>query len=319
VFNSLTVVIPVYKGALTITNVCETLIDTCSKSVDFEIVLVNDYSPDNSHDVCLQLYKEYPQIIKYVRLAKNVGEHNAVMAGLSVADKDYIVIMDDDCQNTTEDVIRLLDYATKENYDVVYTYYAEKKHSWFRNLGSRFNDIVATVMLRKPKNLYLSSFKLINRFVVNEIIKYKGPFPYIDGLILQITSNIGRIEAEHKERRVGKSSYTLIKLVSLWSNMFTNFSILPLRVSVLCGFIFTLIGFSLGLYSIYEKIVLGISIRGWASLIITIITFSGIQLFMLGMIGEYLGRLFLSYNGAPQYTIREVYRKQPTKRTAKAN
>ncbi len=312
--NSLSVVIPVYKGALTITNVCETLISTC-KSIDCEIVLVNDCSPDNSHEICLQLHNKYPKKIKYVRLTKNVGEHNAVMAGLSIADNDYIVIMDDDCQNTTEDVIRLLYYATRENYDVVYTYYAEKKHSWFRNLGSRFNDIVATVMLKKPKNLYLSSFKLINRFVVNEIIKYKGPFPYIDGLILQITSNIGKIEAEHKEREVGKSSYTLLKLLSLWSNMFTNFSILPLRVSVFCGFIFTLIGFSLALYSMYEKIVLGISIQGWASLIITIITFSGIQLFMLGMIGEYLGRLFLSYNGAPQYTIREVYRKQLNKKT----
>ena len=227
----ISIVIPVYNGEHSIGKLVDSIIEQLNNIFNLEIILVDDHSPDdNSLEVCKKLYAKYPNIVKFYALAKNVGEHNAVMAGLNNSNGNYVVIMDDDFQNPISEVIKLINFGLKNDFDVVYTYYSKKRHSFFRNLGSRFNDRVANLMLRKPKGLYLSSFKLINKFLVNEIIKYKLPFPYIDGLILRTTSNIGTIFVEHKKREYGKSGYTFIKLVSLWLNMFTNFSILPIRM-----------------------------------------------------------------------------------------
>jgi len=193
------------------------------------------------------------------------------------------------------------------NYDVVYTYYEEKKHSIFRNLGSQFNDKVANVMLKKPKDLYMSSFKIINRFLINEVIKYDLPYPYIDGLILRRTSNIGKIKVSHTERQLGKSNYTLRKLISLWMNMFTNFSILPLRISIVLGFIFSFIGFLISIDAIIEKIFNPHLPQGYTFIVIIISFYAGIQLIAIGMVGEYLGRLFMAHNKKPQYSIRKSF------------
>jgi undecaprenyl-phosphate 4-deoxy-4-formamido-L-arabinose transferase len=174
-------------------------------------------------------------------------------------------------------------------------------------MGSRFHNRVADFMLRKPKDLYLSSFKALNRFLVDEIIKYKAPFPYIDGLILQATENIGRVEVEHHPRQESRSGYTLGKLVSLWLNMFTNFSILPLRLSVFLGFVFAFLGLALGVYTVIEKINHPELPVGFASLIFSISVFAGVQLISLGIIGEYIGRIFLTLNRKPQYTIKKQF------------
>jgi undecaprenyl-phosphate 4-deoxy-4-formamido-L-arabinose transferase len=215
--------------------------------------------------------------------------------------------MDDDFQNPVSEVIKLATYAKDQDFDVVYTYYKEKKHSGLRNLGSQFNDRVATVMLKKPRDLYLSSFKIINKFLVSEIIKYTNPFCYIDGLILQITSNIGKIEVMHEERKAGKSGYTFKKLFSLWMNMFTNFSILPLRVAIATGFLFAIVGFLFGIYVIIDKLINPATPLGYTSLMVAIAIFSGVQLIAVGMVGEYLGRLFLANNKKPQYVIRKRF------------
>ena len=198
------------------------------------------------------------------------------------------------------------------DYDVVYTYYREKKHSLFRNLGSRFNDKMANLMLKKPKNLYLSSFKIINRFLIGEVIKYNLPYPYIDGLILQTTSNIGKIEVSHNIREIGKSNYTFRKLTSLWMNMFTNFSILPLRISIIVGFIFSFIGFLIGIDAIIEKIYNPNVPLGYTYMIIIISFYAGVQLIAIGMVGEYLGRIFMANNKKPQYSIRKSFNKKIT-------
>ena len=193
------------------------------------------------------------------------------------------------------------------NYDVVYTYYEEKKHSIFRNLGSKFNDRVANIMLKKPKDLYMSSFKIINRFLINEVIKYDLPYPYLDGLILRSTGNIGKLKVSHTERQIGKSNYTLRKLVSLWLNMFTNFSILPLRISIILGFIFSIIGFLIGIDAVIEKIYNPNVPQGYTFIVIIISFYAGIQLIAIGMVGEYLGRMFMAHNKKPQYSIRKSY------------
>jgi undecaprenyl-phosphate 4-deoxy-4-formamido-L-arabinose transferase len=301
------VVIPVYNSEHTIGKVVERLIDALSLEYDLEIVLVNDASPDLSERACIAIYEKYPDNVKFYSLAKNVGEHNAVMAGLNHTGGDYVVIMDDDFQNPISEVTKLFEYIKNNDYDVVYTYYEKKQHSFFRNLGSRFNDKVANLMLQKPSQLYLSSFKVLNRFVVDEIIKYDLPFPYIDGLVLRTTSKIGQLKVLHEKRVEGKSNYTFRKLVQLWMNMFTNFSILPLRVATFLGFIFALFGFGLGVYAVIDKILNPTLPMGYTTTVVLISLFAGIQLIAIGIVGEYLGRIFLSQNKAPQYSIRKKY------------
>lgn len=307
--NSLrvSIVIPVYRGATSIGALVDTLIESLSPLYALEIILVNDCSPDNSEEICIRLFTVYPSIVKFYSLAKNVGEHNAVMAGLNKCTGEWIVIMDDDFQNPVSEVIKLVSFASEHTYDVVYTWYERKKHSFLRNMGSRINNSVATILLKKPRKLYLSSFKAINRFLVNEIITYTLPYAYIDGLILGITSNIGQLLVEHRPRVQGRSSYTVKKLISLWMNMFTNFSVIPLRIAMSVGFIFALVGFILGMEIVYEKIVNPALPVGFAFLAFAITIFSGIQLIAIGMMGEYLGRMFLAQNKKPQFTIRKAY------------
>lgn len=304
---NLSIVIPVYNSEDTISRLTDHLVESLGTDYNLEIVLVNDCSKDNSEKVCIGLHEKHRSIVKFYSLSKNVGEHNAVMAGLNHSTGDFVVIMDDDFQNPISEVIKLVNYAKDHNFDVVYTYYDRKQHHFLRNLGSKFNDKVSNVMLKKPKDLYLSSFKLITKFLVQEIIKYDLPFPYIDGLILRTTNNIGKIQVHHEERNVGKSGYTLTKLISLWLNMFTNFSILPLRVSIYLGFIFAFLGLILGVYTLLEKLSNPNLPVGFAALAVSVFIFAGVQLISLGMIGEYIGRIFLSQNKRPQFTVKKKF------------
>lgn len=301
-----TIVIPVYNGAKTIGLLIDELISRMEQK-GLEIVLVNDGSSDNSHDVCLAIFKKYNSIVKYINLARNFGEHNAVMAGLNHSTGDYMVIIDDDFQNPPEEIAKLIDVAIAGGHDVVYSYYAEKQHSLFRNLGSRFNNLVASCLLHKPKDLYLSSFKCMNRFVVNEVIKYKGPFPYVDGLIWRSTRNVGKVLVRHEKRLEGRSNYTLRKLVRLWTNMFVNFSVYPLRMSTFLGIIFSFIGIIFSVLAIIDKLIHPEIPMGITSIMVAILAFAGVQLLMLGLIGEYLGKLFLANNQTPQYVERCVF------------
>lgn len=303
----ISIVIPVYNAQLTISKLVNQLISEMPADYNLEIVLVNDYSADNSHSECLKLFNDHKSRVKYLSLARNFGEHNAVMAGLNKAMGEQIIIMDDDFQNPVEEVIKLIEFSVANDFDVVYTWYDEKKHNMWRNFGSRMNNYMATVLLKKPKDLYLSSFKCLNRFLVDEIIKYDLPYPYIDGLILRSTSNIGTIQVKHENRQEGKSGYTLLKLIKLWSNMFTSFSVIPLRVSIFVGLFFALTGFLFGIYSIIEHFIVPDLPAGFSLTITAIFVFAGIQLISLGMIGEYIGRIFISQNKQPQYTIKKEY------------
>ena len=306
----LSIAIPVYNSESTIENLVTQLIEKLSKEYELEIVLINDCSKDNSEKICIGLYERNKDIVKFYSLAKNVGEHNAVMAALNKVTGSYVVVMDDDFQNPVSEVIKLVSYASANSFDVVYTYYDKKFHSFFRNLGSKFNDKLANYMLGKPKNLYLSSFKVMNKFIVDEVIKYDRPYPYLDGLILRTTSNIGKLKVEHRGREKGDSNYTFKKLISLWLNMFTNFSILPLRISIILGFVFAIWGLVLGTYTFFEKLAdPGLPI-GFAAIAVSIFVFAGIQLIALGMIGEYVGRIFISQTRKSQFTIRKSFEKK---------
>jgi len=305
--QKLSIVIPVYNAANTIGELVDKLIDNLGLD-NSQIVLVNDGSKDNSHQVCLSLVSKYPQNLTYVNLARNFGEHNAVIAGLNYAQGDYTVIMDDDFQNPPEEVSKLVDEAVNKQYDIVYTYYDKKQDSWLRNLGSKFNDWGANFMLQKPKGLYLSSFKVFNKLIVQEVVNYKGPYPYIDGLALRCTTNIGKIKVRHDKREKGRSGYTFKKLIRLWLNMFVNFSIVPLRFSFFLGLIFSCLGLMLSIFIVIDKLLNPEIPLGWPSLIIAVMVFSGVQLLILGLLGEYIGHLLLSNNRKPQFVVRNVFK-----------
>ncbi len=303
---SLSIVIPVYNGATTIGPLVDKLLDVLQGEEKLQIVLVNDNSPsDNSAEVCRQLAQE-KKLVTFIDLARNFGEHNAVMAGLHYALGDYIVIMDDDFQNPPEEALKLVETARKNDWDVTYGNYIEKNHSIFRNLGSWFNGKVANLLLRKPPDLYLSSFKCLSAFIVKEIIRYRGPHPYLDGLALRATSRVGSVDVRHDARSAGTSGYTFRKLVRLWLNMFMNFSVTPLRFSSYLGFLFALVGLLMSVAVVMEKLLYPNLQVGWASLMCAVTTLSGIQLLLLGLVGEYLGALFLSVNDTPQFVVRSV-------------
>ena len=235
VVSKLSVLIPVYNSEQSIGRLVDEVIRALAPHYDeLEILLVNDGSADDSHSVVCGVVERHPGIVKYIRLARNFGEHNAVMCGLHYVTGDCVAIIDDDFQNPPDQIIKLVDRLS-EGYDVVYSVYPQKHHSWFRNFGSKFNDRVATYLLRKPKGLYLSSFKVLDNYLVKSITRYSGPYPYIDGLILNSTQSIGQQTCVHAPRDVGKSNYTLRSLARLWLNMFTGFSIVPLRLASLLG------------------------------------------------------------------------------------
>jgi undecaprenyl-phosphate 4-deoxy-4-formamido-L-arabinose transferase len=302
----LSFVIPVYNGSRTIGSVVRRIHGLFS-DLSIEVVLVNDGSQDDSEQTCVGLLDEFPDTLVYVHLARNFGEHNAVLAGLNHAIGDYVAVLDDDGQNPPEDVRRLYDEIRAKNHDVVFGRYRVKRHGWFRNFGSWFNDRMANFMLKKPRELYLSSFKVMNRFVVDEITGYRGAFPYIDGLILRTTRNLGQIDVEHLERPDAESNYTMRKLIGLWLNMFLNFSITPLRLAAVLGTVTSSVSLILLIAVVVDKLYFNPGIPvGVPTLLMTIVFFSGVQLVILGTIGEYLGRLFLDHSKSPQFVVRYV-------------
>ena len=304
----ISIIIPVFNSENTIEILVKDIIKTLGENYKFEIILVNDCSKDKTEEKCKKLVEKYSNIFLF-SLAKNVGEHNAVMAGLNKCLGDYAIIMDDDLQHSADSLLELIKFGTQEknSFDVVYTYYDKMEYNFFRNFGRKFNDLIANLLLDKPKSLYLSSFKLINRFLITEIIKYQSPFTYIDGIILGITNKIGRVKVEHNQRAKGKSGYTFIKMLQLWSNMSTSFSVFPLRLSMLMGLILSVLGFVLSAIFVVEKLTDDTVPSGFASIFIAVTIFSGAILIALGLMGEYVGRIFISLNKKPQFVIRDSW------------
>ena len=291
----LSVVIPVYKGAKSIGALVAKLHETL-QGLAFEIVLVNDGSPDNSEEICNDLALKYPRL-SFISLRRNFGEFNAVICGLNYTKGQYAVIIDDDFQNPPSEIIKLLNKAKSADLDVVYSYYENKKHHFFRNFGSWLVNQMTTYLFGKPKELYLSSFKLIKKEVVQEICQYKGPYPYIDALIFRVTKNVGSILVEHHSRAEGGSSYTVQKLVALFLSIIFGYSLLPVRMILSTGI------FALG----FSFILLISQLIGLVSLDATFLAicfFGSIQTIGLGVIGEYVAKGFLTQNNHPQYIIK---------------
>jgi glycosyltransferase involved in cell wall biosynthesis len=303
---TLSIVIPVYNGAKTIAELVGALAALTIPG-GHEIVLVNDGSPDRSLAVCRDLVRNSPVPLTLVNLARNYGEHNAVMAGLRHATGAWVITMDDDLQNPPSEIVRLLEYAQRSGKEAVYTCYETKEHAAWRNLGSRFTNRVADALLDKPKGLYLSSFRCLSAFVVDHVTRYSGPFPYVDGLVLQVTQSIDRLEVRHLPRAEGRSNYNMRRLIRLWLNMFVNFSVMPLRLSTLTGLALSFFG-GLATVMVIIEAMFSDTPPGWGSLMAAVLLLSGVQLLILGIVGEYLGRLYLTANGKPQSIVATIER-----------
>lgn len=297
----LSVVIPVYNSEANIVSLIEKLQLALDK-ISFEIVLVNDGSRDNSERICTRLAKDFDNV-RFISLRRNYGEFNAVMCGLNWTKGEFCVMVDDDFQNPPEEILKLVEVAEKGDFDVVYTYYSKKEHAVYRNLGSRLVNWVTTYSIKKPKDLYLSSFKLIRKEVVDEIIKYQGPYPYIDGLIFRITKNIGTVQVLHKKREEGVSNYTWRKLISLFLNILFCYSSLPIRVFMPIGVGLFGLGFVL-LAFLFCQWLIGPDPKGWQVVTAAMIFIGGIQCTLLSVLGEYIGKSFMAQSGQPQYVIK---------------
>lgn len=299
-------VIPCYRSEKTIESVVDEIHQTMTSLSQYEaeIILINDNPPDGTWDKICELSGRYPDI-KGACMSRNFGQHSALMAGFSMVSGDYVICLDDDGQTpavSAGDFIQKLE----EGFDVVYARYHNKKHSAFRNFGSRINEMMTRVMLGKSKELYISSYFAARRYIIDEIVRYKSAYPYVIGLILRTTKKIANVDVSHRERLEGISGYTMKALLGLWFNGFTAFSIIPLRFATVTGCLCAVVGFLYGIYTVIKRLIIPDIPIGFSALMSVMVFIGGMIMIMLGLIGEYVGRIYLSLNNAPQYVIKET-------------
>lgn len=306
--QKLSFVIPCYGSEKTVTCVVEEIASEMDKHgvADYEITCVNDCSPDGVWNVLMDLADRYPQV-RAIDLAKNMTRIPAVMAGLANSTGDIMIVLDDDGQCPMDHIMELLQ-PLEGDFDVSIAKYPEKKQSWFKNFGSRVNARMTEIMLEKPRELQFSNFLAIKRYVVDEILRYENPYPYLTGLLLRTTRHIANVEMEERERIAGRTNYTFKKLIALWMNGFTAFSVKPLRVATVVGTGVAMAGFLWGFVIVLRKIINPSHILvGYSSTMAVVLFIGGMLMLMLGIVGEYVGRIYISINRSPQYVIRSFY------------
>lgn len=301
-------VIPCYRSEDTIAGVVSEIREVISQrpEVDYEIVMVSDHSPDGVYGVIEGMCREDPEHLKGLELAKNFGQSSALMAGYSRTTGDIVFSLDDDGQAPVDAIYRLVDKLMDGGYDVVYGTYSRKRHNPFRNVGSWLNHLMAVWLVGIPRGMYTTSFLAMRRFIVDEILKYTGPFPYLGGLIFRSTRNVSTVEVQHRERMSGTSGYTFAKLLRLWVNGFTAFSVAPLRLASYIGAICAVLGFGYGTWTVVHKLFRPAVPMGYSSLMSVLLFVGGLILLVLGLIGEYVGRIYICINHSPQYVVARV-------------
>lgn len=308
------IIIPCYRSSETIRKVVEMTMAQLEEinKIPYEFVLVDDFSPDGGATLkqLKALVDDY-SCIKVIELARNSGQHNAVMAGLNYAEGDVLIAMDDDMQ-THPSQLPVLFAEFEKGFDVVYGYYKNKKHDGFRNFGSWMNHTAVRLLIGKPKDMKTSSFWIIRKFVRDYVIQYKNQYTHLQGLFLRTTRNISCVPIEHFEREVGTSGYTFKKLVHLFSNIL-GFSVIPLRASIYVGGFFSAVGFIAAIVILIRKLIVPSMAVGWPSMMVSICFFSGLILLFLGLIGEYIGRMFLEMGNNPQFVVRQIHTKSEHK------
>lgn len=302
-------IIPCYNSTKTLPTVIEEIgstMESLKNEFDYEVVLVNDCSPDGTTFQTICSLAETNNKIKGINLARNFGQPSAVMAGLSITKGDYIVCGDDDGQTPFCELPKFIE-KIKQGYDAVEAKYSiREKRSFFRKFGTFMNDCMSTWLVNKPKGLVLTSFWMIRRFVAEEMLKYPNSYPYIGGLIIRSTQKICNVEVTHRERIEGESGYSLKKMLHLWLNGFTSFSVKPLRLLIVLGILTASIGFVIGTIVIIQKIQSPNIVAGYSSIMSIMLFLFWLVFMILGMLGEYIGRIFISLNNAPQFVIRDL-------------
>lgn len=301
-------VIPCYGSEKTIEFVINEIVEVVEEKAneyDYEIIAINDCSPDNVLSVLIRLANSNKKI-KVIDFAKNFGKHAGVLAGFKFASGDYIVGLDDDGQCPVNHLWELLEPIINNESDYSMAGYNKVKQSVFKNIGSTINSLMSHILLKKPKNLYFSNFYAMKKYIAKEMIRYNNPYPYLEGLTLRTTDSFAIVPMEERERYEGNGNFTLHKSISLWLNGFTAFSVKPLRVSSIIGILCSFIGFIFGLAVIIKKLINPLIVIGYSSIMATLLFVGGIIMLMLGLIGEYIGRIYISINNSPQYVIKDI-------------
>ncbi len=305
----LSIVVPVYRSE----DCLEALIAAVDKALaptgrSFEVVLVNDFSPDSSWAVIESICARNANVIG-VDLRKNFGQDNAIITGLRIARGRHVAVMDDDLQHHPDDLPGLL-ARIEQGFDVVYAEFRAKKQKLWKNVGSWFNGRVAEWVINKPRDVYLSPYKIIRGEVAKMICCYEGPDPYIDGLLFQVTARITQIPVDHHPRYAGRSTYTFWKSLRVWARLAVSFSAKPLRLvtwfGLLCAAFGLMLAVAVVVYRLRWPEHFTTETVGWASLMVALLVVGGIQMMFFGVLGEYTGRTFLNVNRKPQSAIREV-------------
>jgi glycosyltransferase involved in cell wall biosynthesis len=304
---TLSVVVPVYGSQDCVAELADRVAQVCRENtLSYELILVFDCSPDRSWEAIQGVVARDPAVIG-LRLRKNFGQDNAIMAGMNVARGEAIVVMDDDLQHDPADIPSLL-AKLREGYDLVYAKYRRTHQKSWKNMGSWFNGKMAEIVLSKPPEVNISPYKIVAAPVVATLIQYRGPYPYIDGLLFRTTANMTQIDVQHHPRLRGRSNYTFWKSVSVWARLATNFSVVPLRIATFAGVFIAGVGLCLAAGFLVYRLQypdIGVTAIGWASLIVSILVLGGFQLMTLGVLGEYVGRTHLNVNQGPQYVVRD--------------
>ena len=300
------VIIPVYNSESLIVNTSEDVINFFeSKGLDFELILVNDGSTDNSWGVISGL-AVYPSVIS-VDLLKNYGEHTAIYCGIRVSEGDFVITMDDDGQNPAEEIIHLIN-KIGDGYDLVFADYESKKHATYRRLGTKLVDYFNRKIFDKPADLKLTNFRIFTREVGNRVGAHNTAYPYIPGLLLLSASSYANVICSHKARVGGKSNYNVWKILKLLARLLFNYSSWPLKILTLTGAVISTLSFVTGLVYLLKNIILGTEVRGWTTLVVLVSFLGGYIIVMLGVIGEYMSRMLNQVSSDQSYYIDKIIR-----------
>lgn len=306
--NLISFVIPCYRSQATIKKVIDEIIEVVAQRAeyDYEIICVNDGSPDNVYAV-LKVLAESNSKIKVINFAKNMGKHAAVLAGYAYVTGEYVVNLDDDYQCPACELWRLVEPLIQDECDYATAKYPQKKQAAWKNFGSNINMLMSEMLLGKPKNLRFENFTAMKRFVMDEMVRYDNPYPYLEGLVLRTTHNVKAVEMEERERAdTNSTGYTLLKSIALWINGFTAFSVKPLRLATLVGMVTALAGFVTGIIMVIRKLLNPAIAMGYTSLAVIMLFLGGMILMCLGLVGEYVGRIYICINRSPQYVVKNT-------------
>lgn len=300
----ISVVIPCYRSERTLPSVVEETIRVLEErdSIDYEIILVDDGSPDGTLDTIRSLCRN-PRV-KGIALARNFGQPCASLAGFAAVTGDVVVYSDDDGQTPIDHLWPLVDRLA-EGSDIVFATFSAQTQSPLQRIGRVLNNLMATHLIGKPKHLHFGNFWVCRRFIVDEAVKFKNPYPYMGGIFVRTTRHMSEVQTNHRPRAAGRSNYSTRKMISLWLNGFTAFSIVPLRMATGLGVAIAVIGFLFALRLSVEKLMNPAIQAGYSSIMATILVMGGLTISLLGVVGEYVGRIYMNINGIPQYVVRE--------------